>query len=79
MGLGGISIWQLLIVLLIVVVIFGTKRLSSIGSDLGGAIKGFRKSMSDAEKEDEQGQIDRPDAEFSKSASEADSETDQKV
>ncbi len=79
MGLGGISIWQLLIVLLIVVVIFGTKRLSSIGSDLGGAVKGFRKSMSDAEKEDEQGQIDQPDAEFSKSASEVDSETDQKV
>ena len=79
MGLGGISIWQLLIVLLIVVVIFGTKRLSSIGSDLGGAVKGFRKSMSDAEKEDEQGQIDRPDAEFSESAAEADSETDQKV
>jgi sec-independent protein translocase protein TatA len=79
MGLGGISVWQLLIVLLIVVVIFGTKRLSSIGSDLGGAVKGFRKSMSDAEKEDEQGQIDQADAEFSESASEVDSETDQKV
>jgi sec-independent protein translocase protein TatA len=45
MGLGGISIWQLAIVLLIVVLIFGTKRLKSIGSDLGGAIKGFKKSM----------------------------------
>ncbi|MGB5324738.1 MAG: twin-arginine translocase TatA/TatE family subunit, partial [Pseudomonadales bacterium] len=40
MGLGGISIWQLLIILLIVVMIFGTKRLKNIGSDLGGAIKG---------------------------------------
>ncbi|MDA7687698.1 Sec-independent protein translocase subunit TatA [Pseudomonadales bacterium] len=45
MGLGGISMWQLLIILLIVVMIFGTKRLKNIGSDLGGAIKGFKKSM----------------------------------
>ena len=45
MGLGGISLWQLLIILLIVVLIFGTKRLGSIGKDLGGAVKGFRKSM----------------------------------
>ena len=47
MGLGGISIWQLLIVLAIVVMIFGTKRLKNIGGDLGGAIKGFKKSMAD--------------------------------
>jgi sec-independent protein translocase protein TatA len=45
MGLGGISIWQMLIVLAIVVLLFGTKRLRSLGTDLGGAIKGFRKSM----------------------------------
>jgi len=45
----GISIWQLLIVLLIVVMLFGTKRLRSLGSDLGGAINGFRKSVSDAD------------------------------
>lgn len=43
----GISIWQLLIVLLIVVMLFGTKRLKNIGGDLGGAIKGFRKAMED--------------------------------
>lgn len=47
MGLGGISIWQLLIILLIVVMIFGTKRLKNMGSDLGGAIKGFKKSIQD--------------------------------
>ncbi len=41
----GISIWQLLIVLLIVVMLFGSKRLRSLGSDVGGAISGFRKSM----------------------------------
>ena len=51
MGFGGISIWQLLIILVIVLLLFGTKRLKNIGSDLGGAIKGFRKSMSEAEKE----------------------------
>jgi sec-independent protein translocase protein TatA len=49
MGIGGISVWQLLIILAIVMLLFGTKRLKNIGSDLGGAIKGFRKSMSDAE------------------------------
>ena len=47
MGLGGISIWQLLIVLAIVIMLFGTKRLRTLGSDLGSAVKGFRKSMSD--------------------------------
>jgi sec-independent protein translocase protein TatA len=76
MGLGGISLWQLLIVLLIVIVIFGTKRLSSIGTDLGGAVKGFRKSMSDAEDEEDKAQIDKPDAEFSESSSESTSESD---
>ncbi len=45
----GISIWQLVILLLIVVMLFGSKRLRSLGSDLGGAIGGFRQSMSDKE------------------------------
>lgn len=46
----GISIWQLLIVLVIVLLLFGTKRLRNLGGDLGGAIKGFKKAMSDEEK-----------------------------
>ncbi|NOU51204.1 Sec-independent protein translocase subunit TatA [Pseudoalteromonas sp. JBTF-M23] len=50
MGLGGISIWQLLIVLAIIVLLFGTKKLRGIGSDLGGAVKGFKKAMSDEDK-----------------------------
>ena len=50
MGASGISIWQLLIVLLIVVLVFGTKRLKSLGGDMGGAIKSFRKGMTEAEK-----------------------------
>ena len=64
----GINIWQLAIVLVIVVLIFGTKRLKSIGSDLGGAIKGFKKAMGEDAKQstDEQRQLDSDDddAEF---------------
>lgn len=47
MGIGGISMWQLLILLLIVVMVFGTKKLRNMGSDLGAAVKGFRKGMDD--------------------------------
>ena len=69
MGLGGISIWQLLIVLVIVVLIFGTKKLTGMGKDLGGALKSFRSAMSDADKEEEEkAQIDNPDAEFSEAS-----------
>lgn len=45
MGLGGISIWQLAIILVIVLLIFGTKRLKGLGGDLGGAIKGFKQAI----------------------------------
>lgn len=51
MGLGGISPFQLLIVLAIVLVLFGGKRLRSLGGDLGGAIKGFRSAMKEGEEE----------------------------
>jgi sec-independent protein translocase protein TatA len=68
MGLGGISIWQLAIVLVIVVLIFGTKRLKSIGGDLGSAVKGFKRAMDDEGKvvKDEPKilESDEPDAEF---------------
>jgi len=47
MGIGGISIWQLVIVLVIVLLLFGTKKLRNLGGDLGGAIKGFKKAMGD--------------------------------
>ncbi|MCE3251722.1 MAG: Sec-independent protein translocase TatA [Cellvibrio sp.] len=58
MGLSGISIWQLLIVLAIVVMLFGTKRLRTLGGDLGSMIKGFKNSMSseEAKKEEEEAQ-----------------------
>lgn len=48
--MGGISIWQLLIIALIVILLFGTKKLRSLGGDLGGAIKGFKNAMSDEDK-----------------------------
>lgn len=59
--MGGISIWQLLIVVVIVVLLFGTKKLSSLGSDLGASIKGFKKAMSDEEKPEKSS---APDADF---------------
>jgi sec-independent protein translocase protein TatA len=46
--MGSFSIWHWLIVLLVVVVIFGTKKLRNIGSDLGGAVKGFKDGMKGA-------------------------------
>ena len=49
MGISGIGIWQLLIILVIVIAIFGTKRLRNMGGDLGSAVKGFRKAMGDEE------------------------------
>ncbi len=45
--MGSISIWHWLIVLLVVVLIFGTKKLKNIGSDLGGAVKGFKDGLKD--------------------------------
>ncbi len=64
MGFGGISPWSLLLILLIVLLLFGTKRLKNLGGDLGGAIKSFKKAMSEGEAEpapkitkDEQGKV----------------------
>lgn len=49
--MGGISIWQLLIIFAIIILLFGTKKLRNIGGDLGSAVKGFKKAVGD-EKED---------------------------
>lgn len=48
--MGGISIWQLLIIAVIVVLLFGTNKLRTLGSDLGASIKGFKKAIGDEEK-----------------------------
>jgi sec-independent protein translocase protein TatA len=47
--MGSFSIWHWLIVLLIVVMVFGTKKLKNMGSDLGGAVKGFKDGMKDGD------------------------------
>ncbi|GAK85422.1 preprotein translocase subunit SecA [Vibrio ponticus] len=57
--MGGISIWQLLIIAVIVILLFGTKKLRNIGGDLGSAVKGFKKAMSD-----EEAQQEKKDADF---------------
>ena len=49
MGLAGISPWSLLLILLIVVVLFGTKKLRSIGKDMGSAVASFREGVQDSE------------------------------
>lgn len=63
--MGGISIWQLLIILAIVVMLFGTRKLRNIGSDLGGAVKGFKDAMASEGKEAYQPQqLESDDAGF---------------
>ena len=64
MGIGGISGWQLLVILLLALVIFGTSRIRNLGSDLGSAIKGFRKAVTDPDKSNPD-KLSRADAEFS--------------
>ena len=49
MGFGGISIWSLVLILGIVILLFGTKKLRNVGGDLGGAIRSFKKSIKDEE------------------------------
>ena len=77
MGLGGIGIWQLLIVLLIVVLLFGTKRLKTLGGDLGSALKSFRSAVeNDEEPDGESAEKPRlstaePDAEFAEQRQES--------
>ena len=56
--------WQLLIILVIVLAIFGTKKLRTLGSDLGGAVKGFRSAMSEAEETADQISDESEDADF---------------
>ncbi len=68
---GGISGWQLMILLLIVVLVFGTKRLRNIGSDLGSAIKGFRKGMEEEPSPDDSEHADSEQANTEQISSES--------
>jgi len=54
MGISGISIWQLGIILAIILLLFGTKKLRGMGGDLGGAVKGFKKAIKEDEKPEEE-------------------------
>ena len=67
--LGGISLWQRAIILVIVVLLFGTKKLRNMGGDLGSAVKGFKKAVNDEPKEEDK-QL-KSDAEFKEDSAEA--------
>ncbi|MFT6269639.1 MAG: sec-independent protein translocase protein TatA [Alphaproteobacteria bacterium] len=59
----GISIWQALIVLAVVILLFGTSRLKNVGSDLGSALKGFKKAIKEEDKEENKESM-KEDADF---------------
>ena len=72
----GIGMKELLVILAIALLVFGAKKLKSIGSDLGGAVKGFKKAMNEGEDEEQKKaedmkklRSDAPDAEFAEKAS----------
>ena len=67
-GPGGISIWQLLIILVIVVMIFGTKKLRGMGSDIGSAVKGFKSAVKEGDEE-----ANKEDAKLEAAADDAES------
>ena len=77
MGFGGISIWQLLIVLAIVILLFGTKRLRSFGSDLGNAVTGFRRAMHTEDEKDDSPAIEENEGEVIDSKAEKVAEPEQ--
>ena len=81
MGLGGISVTQLLIILGIVILVFGTKKLKNIGSDLGGALKGFKNAMGeedDKKSEDSKPQIEEENDTFDVKAEKVEETVDEK-
>lgn len=49
----GLSVWQWLIVLIVIILVFGTKKLKNLGSDLGGAVKGFKEGLKEGKPEDQ--------------------------
>ena len=69
----GISIWQLLILLAVVILIFGTKKLKNVGGDLGSAIKGFKSAVKDGHKESDKNQQQNKVAQDSESTANTES------
>ncbi|MAZ89040.1 MAG: twin-arginine translocase subunit TatA [Cellvibrionaceae bacterium] len=72
--MGGIGIWQLLIILVIVFMLFGTKRLRGLGGDLGSAIKGFKKAVSEEPAEKVEDKSDTDDTQTVEKVIEGESE-----
>lgn len=62
MGMGGVSIWQLSIILLITLMLFGTGKLKNLGSDLGGAIKGFKNAMENEDSAESQKKLNQKES-----------------
>ncbi|MFT4731042.1 MAG: sec-independent protein translocase protein TatA [Gammaproteobacteria bacterium] len=60
----GPSVWSILVILLIVVLLFGTKKLRNVGGDLGSALKGFKKALSDDDGAVDKKDADKSDADF---------------
>ena len=73
--MGTFSIWHWLIVLLIVVMVFGTKKLKNLGSDLGGAVKGFKDGMKDGSATEDKAVAPAPQQVSSTAAAPADKNT----
>lgn len=67
--MGSLSIWHWLIVLVVVVLVFGTKKLKNLGSDLGGAVKGFKDGMRDGAADEAAGDAQQPAAQVTQAKS----------
>ncbi len=65
----GISIWQLLILLAVVILIFGTKKLKNVGGDLGSAIKGFKSAVKDGDEKASMDKVSQSDSNTAKKES----------
>jgi len=76
--MGGLGMRELLIILLVVLVVFGAKKLRTVGSDLGAAVRGFKKAMNEGEEEQsaqpKQIRSEKADAEFDEAAKKADAQ-----
>ncbi len=76
MGLGGISPWSLVLILVIVLLLFGTKKLRNLGSDLGGAFKGFKNAMSDEQASEEDKKLSSEEGENSEETADTEAKKD---
>ena len=74
----GIGFRELLVILVIVLLVFGAKKLKTIGSDLGSAVRGFKKSMNEGDQEESVKQL-KADAEFSDSSSKTSEKSEHKA